>query len=137
MKRKGKVILTMLIFMLLFTVNTPTASATTVSSVTNKEPILTVLTKGYTEDGIPYVVYIKNNLSDNSISPNTLLSKTVYVRIQYDGKIVPPSTFWYSSQEGSLLWQGTLTMTQTWQEKAIVSGWHTYADYSGLAYTSF
>jgi len=106
------------------------------NSVISSGALLTELTRGVTEDGISYVVYLKNNIKDNTIRPYTLLSKPMSVRIDYYGKIIPPSSFYYSGTEGSLVWTGTLLLDDYWHQDRPVSGWHTEADYEGTVFTT-
>ena len=59
------------------------------------------LLKGYTEDGIRYIVYeiISFTNDKNEITPFIVVSKTKTYMISYEGHITPPATFSYSGYE--------------------------------------
>ncbi|HBY71071.1 MAG TPA: hypothetical protein DEG06_02405 [Lachnospiraceae bacterium] len=128
MKKKIYAAITMIMITLLFTGNITAASAATITPISSQK---TVISEGYTEDGIHYTIYLSNNKDNFDVTPNIVVSKEITVDIQFDGKIIPPNTWNISYYDEDLRtnMSGTLYLENWYSENFF--GWTTYATYSG------
>lgn len=91
-----------------------------------------IIAEGYTEEGVSYTVF-QNKTLDTGSTPYLMDHQKISCTVNFDGNIVPPSTWYLVTQINSTTYKGTLKLTSYYFDNFLGSK-KTIALYSGTVY---
>lgn len=132
MKKRIKVLMSISLALVLMFGNGNNAYAET---IVGAETTMTILQEGVTGEGIRYIIYEEPNLLQlaTGVSPCIIVSTAKSISIAYEGRIIPPSTFYYSQYEDDMktTMSGTLRLQGYSYDRWPYFPWSTKATYAG------